>query len=122
MIVRLHGELCEKISSLTCLVTPPPPSFISLPRSHALAWGRKEPSSLWLAVPLSSPEFPAYETAAGRTQGTSDGTTPTAEGIRGEAGTGRHSPTSSHNEAQPPHDLRGSPCPGNPDILGCGRC
>ena len=75
-----------------------------------------------MAWSLSSPEFPAEEVAAERTQGSSWGSTPIGAGIKGEADTGHHRPTCPQDEVQQPYRLPGDICLWIPDALGCGRC
>ena len=103
-------------------LTPPPPGpsfpFLVL---MLLPKGRKEPATLWMEWSLSSPEFPAWERAAERTQGSSGGSTPIGAGIKGEADTDHHLPTCPQDEVQQHYRLPGDICLWIPDALGCGR-
>lgn len=75
-----------------------------------------------MAWSLSSPEFPAEEIAAERTQGSSGGSTPIRAGIKGEADTGHHRPACPQDEVQQPYHPPGDICLRIPDALDCGRC
>ena len=53
---------------------------------NSLAQDRNEPLSLWCQASWSLAELPAYAIEAGRGRGNARETTPTREGINGEAG------------------------------------